>query len=120
MVKAASEKNLGIYAFCSAGITESSQDLLYSGHSMIAQCSTVLAENENTLQTNYLLVRDADLGAVRADRCRNTTFREAGRIHKPAVRICHTGTASLRADGSAATVNTMPYMPADPNERTAW
>ena len=120
MVRDASGRNLGIYALCSAGITESSQDLLYSGHSAIAQCGTILAENADALQTDYLLVRDADLGMVRADRCRNTTFRDAARIHRPAVRICNTGTGSLRADGSAGAVDPMPYMPSDQKERTAW
>ena len=120
LVKTASGSNLGIYAFCSAGITESSQDILYSGHSVIAQCGSVLAENANTLQTDYLLAYDADLGAVRADRCRNTTFRDAARIHKPNVRICDTGIAALRSDGTANAVDPMPYMPADPKERTAW
>ena len=120
MVRDASGRNLGIYAFCSAGITESSQDLLYSGHSVIAQCSTVLAENADALQTDYLLVHDADLGAVRADRCRNTTFRDAAHIHRPTVRICDTGISALRGDGSAGTVDPMPYMPTDPETRTAW
>ena len=120
MVRDASGRNLGIYAFCSAGITESSQDLLYSGHSAIAQCGTVLTENKEALQTDYLLVHDGDLGAVRADRCRNTTFRDAARTHRPAVRICDTAKASLRADGTAGTVDPMPYMPSDPKERTAW
>ena len=120
MIKDATGRNLGIYAFCSAGITESSQDLLYSGHSVIAQCNSVLAENADNLQADYLLVRDADLGAVRADRYRNTTFRDAARLHKPALRVCDTGIPSLRADGSAATVDPMPYMPTDPQERIAW
>ena len=120
IIKAASEKNLGIYAFCSAGITESSQDLLYSGHSVIARCGNVLAENTDTLRTDYLLVRDADLGAVRADRFRNTTFRDVAQMHRPAVRTCHTGKTTLRADGSAAAVDPMPYMPSAPRERTVW
>ena len=119
-IKDVSERNLGIYAFCSAGTTESAQDLLYSGHSVIAQCGTVLAENAETLQTDYLLVRDADLGAVRAERCRNTTFRDAAQIHRPAVRICQTEERPLRGDGTEGAADPMPYMPADPRERTAW
>ncbi len=66
-----------VYAFCSSGCTESTQDLVFSGHSMIAESGSVLAENKAYIATDYLLVQDADLGKVRAARRQNKSVRDA-------------------------------------------
>ncbi|MBQ6840218.1 MAG: NAD(+) synthase [Oscillospiraceae bacterium] len=44
-----------VYAFCSAGCTESTRDTVYSGHSIIARRGTVIAENKELVDTDYLL-----------------------------------------------------------------
>ena len=46
LVKAASGKCVAAYIYCDAGEGESTTDLVFSGHSMIAQNGTILAENE--------------------------------------------------------------------------
>lgn len=60
-----------VYAYASAGCTESTQDLVFSGHSVIAENGVVLAENKNQIDTDYLLVQDADLGKIRSTRRKN-------------------------------------------------
>ena len=50
-----------VYAFCSAGCTESTRDAVYSGHSIIAQRGETLAENRELVDTDYLLTADVQL-----------------------------------------------------------
>ena len=50
-----------VYAFCSAGCTESTRDTVYSGHSVIAQRGAVLAENRELVDTDYLLCADVQV-----------------------------------------------------------
>ena len=50
-----------VYAFCSAGCTESTRDTVYSGHSVIAQRGAVLAENRELVDTDYLLCADVQM-----------------------------------------------------------
>ena len=64
------------YAYASSGYTESTQDLVFSGHSLVAEVGEVIAENKQELQTDYLLVQDVDLGRVRSERRKNKSVRD--------------------------------------------
>ena len=60
-VKACSRESGGIYAYVSAGCTESTSDFVYAGHSIIAQNGALLAESSFETMTDHLTV--ADCGA---------------------------------------------------------
>ena len=87
-----------------------------SGHSIIAQDGKLVAENENLIDTDYLLVQDVDLGAVRARRRRNTSIRDAISIYSQVepMRKIDCQCASLRGDGSLYKFEKMPFVPEDP------
>lgn len=108
-----------IYAFCSSGYTESTQDLVFSGHSLLAENGTIVAENEQQIDTDYLLVRDLDLGKLRADRRRNKSFQEAATIYGAFqdVRVVHWDAPALRADGTLCDIGRLPFIPDMPDER---
>ena len=76
-IKVHSGRNQCIYAYCSAGYTESTSDLVYSGHSVIAENGVILAENAGVVDSDYLLVQDCDLGRIRARRRENKSVRNA-------------------------------------------
>ena len=101
-----------IYAYASAGYTESTQDLVFSGHSMIAENGTLLAENADQIATDYMLVYDADLGRIRSDRRKNKSVRDATSFYgnvEP-MRTVNCG-GSLRADGTLRSLNKLPFVP---------
>jgi len=50
-----------VYAFCSAGFTESTRDTVYSGHSIIAQRGKVATENRELVDTDYLLTAEVQV-----------------------------------------------------------
>ena len=104
-----------IYAYASAGYTESTQDLVFSGHSLVAENGVVLAENAQDLQTDYLLIHDADFGKVRSERRKNKTVRDAASFYgkiEPA-RIVDCSGAALRSDGALYQLNKYPFVPSD-------
>lgn len=76
MVKQYSGSNICTYVYCSAGSGESTQDLIYSGHSIISENGTILKENQKTIDNDYLLICDTDLGKIRADRRKNKSFKD--------------------------------------------
>ena len=69
------------YVYVSSGETESTQDLVFSGHSMIAENGAILTENQKLLDTDYVLTMDLDLGRIRADRTKNRSFADCARIN---------------------------------------
>ena len=102
-----------VYAYCSAGSTESTQDLVFSGHSMIAENGSMLAENADQMATDYMLIYDADLGRVRSDRRKNKSVRDATSFYgnlEP-MRTMYCDCPPLRADGSLRETNKLPFVP---------
>ena len=108
-----------IYAFVSAGYTESTQDLVFSGHSMVTEDGDLLQENQQQLQTDYLLVQDADFGRIRSERRKNKSVRDAASIYTKAgsARVVDCGAAALRADGTLYKLGKLPFVPADRQSR---
>jgi len=102
-----------IYAYTSSGYTESTQDLVFCGHSMVSELGELLSENKEQLQTDYLLIQDADLGRVRTERRKNKSVRDAASYYgkiEPA-RTIQCGSEALRADGTKYLLRKSPFVP---------
>ena len=76
LVKGQSARLIAAYAYADAGEGESSTDLVYAGHNVIAENGTVLAES--SLFTTGLTVADVDLQRMLQERLRTTTWSNAG------------------------------------------
>lgn len=107
-----------VYAYTSSGCSESTQDLVFSGHSIIAENGTVLRQNDKVIDNDYLLVTDADLGKVRAARRKNKSVRDAASFYGKVepMRTIDCRCDDLRSDGSLYPVKKYPFLPADPKE----
>lgn len=64
------------YVYVSAGMGESSSDLVFSGHSVIASCGTLIRESEGYLADDYLMTADIDIDRIRADRMKQSSFAD--------------------------------------------
>ena len=108
-----------IYAYTSAGCTESTQDLVFSGQSIIAESGILLKENEHLLDTDYLMVQDADLGKIRAFRRKNKSVKDAVSLYGDVtpMRMISCSREPLRADGSLYQLEKLPFVPATAKER---
>ena len=107
-----------VYAYCSAGSTESTQDLIFSGQSLIGEDGRLLAETEEPIASDYMLVCDCDLGRIRADRMKNKGFKDAAQQTPghPAVLI-DTRAPELRSDGTRYPLAKLPFVPAGKQNR---
>ena len=119
-IKAYSEKIKAVYAYVSAGFTESTTDLVFSGHSVIAENGVILAESEGVVASDYMLVQDCDLGRIRAERNRNATFRACARRYSGAMAKEGCWNGSLRSDGSLYPLQKLPFIPSTRAERHAY
>src|SRR4051812_30766194 len=64
------------YVYASCGVHESTTDLVFGGHCLIAENGTILAESERFRRDDQLVVTDLDLDRLRGDRLRTTTFAQ--------------------------------------------
>src|SRR5262249_61116352 len=59
------------------GVWESTTDVVFGGHCMVAENGVILAEAPRFRREETLLVADVDLDRLRADRLRTNSFGEA-------------------------------------------
>jgi NAD+ synthase (glutamine-hydrolysing) len=64
------------YVYASCGVHESTTDLVFGGHCLIAENGSIVAESERFRRDAGLLVTDVDLGRLHGDRLRTTTFSQ--------------------------------------------
>lgn len=72
LVESASAKLICGYVYCSAGEGESTQDLVFGGHNIIAENGTVLGEAKRF--ENQITYGDIDVHRIRMERRRMNTF----------------------------------------------
>ena len=106
-----------VYAYCSAGWTESTQDLVFSGQSFVAENGVVLQQTLEPIATDYMLVQDCDLGKIRADRRKNKSYQDAVVRYGTGAAVVDTGASPLRSDGSLYPMQKLPFVPAGKADR---
>lgn len=111
LVKATSARLLCGYVYCSAGEGESTQDLVFAGHNMIAENGTILAESAQfTCDTVYA---ELDVESLQSERRRMNTW-QAAKTEGYRVIPFH-----LEQEKTVLTrkIESMPFVPSDPKER---
>lgn len=73
LIKGQSVKLISGYVYASAGYGESTTDLVFSGHNIIAEKGTILAESERF--RNGIIYSEIDIKRLAWERRRNTTFQ---------------------------------------------
>jgi NAD+ synthase (glutamine-hydrolysing) len=68
---------MAAYVYASCGVWESTTDVIFGGHCLIAENGTLLAESHRFRREETLLVADLDLDRLRADRLRTNSFGDA-------------------------------------------
>lgn len=63
------------YIYTSAGSGESTTDVVYSGHNMLCENGTMLAESARFVNENHVTYTEMDLGKLEAERRRMVTYR---------------------------------------------
>lgn len=75
-----SARCMSAYIYSSAGVHESTTDLLFSGHMLIAENGTMLKENERFQRNNEVIYSCIDVFRLNSERLKNISFRDASRI----------------------------------------
>ena len=74
LIEQQSARTLCGYVYCSAGIGESSTDLVFTGNGLIAENGTIIAAKERFVREPELTVADIDIEYLENERRRHTSF----------------------------------------------
>ena len=121
LVKQESASSICDYVYVSAGRNESTQDLIFSGHSIIAENGAIINENKDFIANDYIMIADMDLGKVKHDWLVNKTFADTAKLYKDivgSVRLVSLAADELpESDGSYMPVAKLPFIPSSVNKR---
>jgi NAD+ synthase (glutamine-hydrolysing) len=116
MVSSESGRCIAAYCYVSSGIGESSNDVVYSGHVLIAENGTILVESERLSSSSQFIISDIDLERLVHDRRVFASFHEASR-QRENFRVVETEVNDLVPDRLWRTIDPYPFVPADPTHR---
>ena len=77
LVRGQSARCLCAYAYAGSGTGESTTDLVFGGHCLIAEDGVVLAESARFLRAAHLTIADVDIGRLQRERQVTTSFGAA-------------------------------------------
>lgn len=118
LVRSQSERCLAAYLYAAAGPGESTTDLVFGGHSIIAENGLVLAEAERFDFDGKLMIADIDTGRLYAERQRNTSFG-LSRLPETIFRIVEISQKQSKYERLLRPVSPAPFVPVAADERDA-
>ncbi len=115
IVSSESGRCLSAYCYVSASIGESSNDIVFGGHALIAENGNLLEESSRLCVENELIVADIDVERLDFDR-RNTTSFGKSEFIQP-FRVIPAEIAETIPQSLHRAIDPHPFVPADPARR---
>lgn len=112
LVEQQSARCIAAYVYAGAGVHESTQDLVFGGHCLIAENGTMLAESDRFRREGHLLAADVDIDKLRADRWRTTSFGQAVQYAATrSFRMIQFDVSQSRSDPLSRSIDPHPFVP---------
>jgi NAD+ synthase (glutamine-hydrolysing) len=105
------------YVYASCGVGESTTDIVFGGHCLVAENGTLLAESERFRRGSHLLVADVDLDRLTHERIQTTSFNDARGDAERMTRLPFDLELTPREPRLVRAVDPAPFVPSDPATR---
>ncbi|MCR0265180.1 NAD(+) synthase [[Clostridium] innocuum] len=112
-----SAKTMCGYVYTSAGVSESTSDLVFSGHDIIADNGTIISESE-ILKEEHILYGEIDLEKCRSERMKFQTALEL-QDTQPYTEVCIQTAPIASPLQLARSISPYPFVPSDPTLRSS-
>lgn len=115
LVEQQSARALAAYVYANTGVHESTTDMVFDGHLLIAENGTLLAEGERFKRGGAFVATDVDVERLVIERSRQTSFADAVHPRGPAYRrIPVAPIPSAAENGLLRHIEANPFVPEDP------
>jgi len=115
LVSGQSGRCIAGYIYASAGTGESTTDLVFGGHCLIAENGSLLAESERFRRRAHITIHDIDLDRIQRDRLTTGSFHEGRDGHRPFRTVSFQLADSERTPALIREVDAHPFVPSDPS-----
>ncbi|HXV26533.1 MAG TPA: NAD(+) synthase [Candidatus Paceibacterota bacterium] len=118
LIRQQSARTMSAYIYTSCGAGESTTDVVFGGHAVIAENGSVLAQTERFIPGPSMAVTDVDVQHLMLERRRTTSFKESLH-HLPAAqwRRIEVPVRPATQTSTARFIDAHPFVPSDPAER---
>ncbi len=107
----------GGYVYASSGVHESTTDLVFGGHSIIAENGLVVAENERFQRDSSIIFADIDLARLSALRRNESSLGDNDNTCEKRFVTVQLHTVPPTPDLSFAKITPLPFVPQQPKVR---
>ena len=118
LVNQQSVSGLCSYVFCSAGVSESTTDVVYSGHHLISEDGTLIAENQRFEREDAITFGDIDYEQIKYERSLDPNLEECASAYtqRGIYRQVETEPLCLLTSGQNMNrkLGQNPFVPSDP------
>lgn len=119
LVAQQSGRCLAAYVYAGAGAGESTTDVLFAGHSLIAENGSVLAETERFAFETRIAVADIDVQNLQHERIRSAVFRDEQQTFETRTMVCDFGPLKAKNDDLRRPLPARPFVPSAKADRNA-
>lgn len=121
LVKQQSARCLTGYVYASAGPGESSTDVVYSGHGIIAENGIIIKESTRFQFGTQCIMADIDIARLRHERLTNSSFAsvpQSRSIRRVAIKLGESKRRPSSPLGHLRPTPAWPFVPSDPQRRS--
>jgi NAD+ synthase (glutamine-hydrolysing) len=115
LVQSQSARCIAAYAYAGAGPCESTTDVVFAGHSIIAENGTILAQTKRLEFTSEMAMSDVDLEHMANDRSKNSTF--TGSYSYKQFRFVSFPLSEVHCERLLRPVSATPFVPTNSAEK---
>ena len=119
LVRQQSARCLAAYVLASAGVHESTSDVVFGGHALIADNGRLAAENRRFVRTSSVIYADVDFDRLAAARVSESSFNDNPLPRDIVFRTVELPTAADSPDLTYAANPRLPFVPGDDSDRRA-
>ncbi|MGL4107342.1 NAD(+) synthase [Clostridium sp. LP20] len=112
-----SARSICSYIYSSAGVHESSTDLLFSGHLLISENGSLLKENERFQRENEIIYSIIDIFKLNSDRMKNLSFRDSSRMVSVEPKVITFNYEDTKIKVFDRYIDKHPFVPSNEHER---
>ncbi|MDF2881500.1 MAG: synthetase [Clostridiaceae bacterium] len=117
LVKSQSARCISSYIYSSAGVYESSTDLVFSGHLIIGENGVILQSNNRFQRDNQVISSIIDVDKLQNERIKNVSFRDSSKIIPLNIRTINFNFDVLEYGSFDRFVDKHPFVPSNENLR---
>ncbi|MCY6484302.1 NAD(+) synthase [Clostridium aestuarii] len=117
LIQNQSARCISSYVYSSAGIFESSTDLVFSGHLLISENGTILKQNNRFQRENEIITSIIDIDKLNNERLKNLSFRDSAKFLPFEVNEVTFNFIDSKVNEFDRFVHKHPFVPSDECER---